>query len=49
MRGTSYVDSIKPFQQHMDGQGTWFALTNQYAGCDKWEAEIKKQDDLLHT
>ena len=25
------------------------ALTNQYAGDDKWEAEIKKQDDLLHT
>ena len=25
------------------------ALTNQYAGNDKWEAEICKQDDLLHT
>lgn len=25
------------------------ALTNQYAGKDKWEAELKKQDDLLHT
>ena len=25
------------------------ALMNQYAGDDKWEAEIKKQDDLLHT
>ena len=25
------------------------ALTNQYAGDDKKEAEIKKQDDLLHT
>ena len=24
-------------------------LTNQYAGDDKWEAAIKKQDDLLHT
>ena len=24
------------------------ALTNQYAGDDKWEAEIKKQDNLLH-
>ena len=22
---------------------------NQYAGQDKWEAEIKHQDDLLHT
>ena len=25
------------------------ALTNQYAGNDKSEAEIRKQDDLLHT
>ena len=24
-------------------------LMNQYAGDNKWEAEIKKQDDLLHT
>jgi hypothetical protein len=23
------------------------ALHNQYAGCDKWEAEIKKQENLL--
>ena len=25
------------------------ALMNQYEGDDKWEAEIRKQDDLLHT
>jgi hypothetical protein len=25
------------------------ALTSQYAGKDKWEQELKKQDDLLHT
>ena len=24
-------------------------LTNQYAGDSKWEAGIKKQDNLLHT
>ena len=24
-------------------------MTAQYAGCDKWEVEIKCQDDLLHT
>ena len=27
----------------------WIALTMQYAGKDKWESEIKRQDDLLHT
>ena len=25
------------------------ALTSQYAGKDKWEAEIKHQEQLLHT
>ena len=48
-RGTVYAASIKPFQRGKDGRGAWLALTNQYAGKDKWEAELKKQDDLLHT
>ena len=48
-RGTSYAALIKPFQRTKDGRGAWNALTNQYAGKDKWESEIKKQDDLLHT
>ena len=30
--GTSYVASIKPFQQSKNGRGAWVALTNQYAG-----------------
>ena len=25
------------------------ALTSQYAGKDKWEPQIKKQEQLLHT
>ena len=49
MRSTQYDASIKPYQHGKDGRGVWAALTNQYAGKDKWEAEIKKQDDLLHT
>ena len=48
-RGTSYADSIKPFQRRKDGRGAHLALINQYAGTDKWEAEIKKQSTLLHT
>ena len=27
----------------------WIALTTQYNGDDKWEAEIMKQDDVLDT
>ena len=49
MRGMTYDASIKPFQCTKDSWGAWTALTNQYAGKDKWESEIKKQDDLLHV
>ena len=48
-RGTSYEASIKTFQKQKDGMGAWKALTRQYAGKDKWEAEIKRQEQLLHT
>ena len=47
-RRTIYSASIKPFQRGKDGCGAWLALTSQYAGNDKWEAELKRQDDLLH-
>jgi hypothetical protein len=40
-RGTPYAASIKPFQRTKNGRGAWFALSSQYAGKDKWEAEIK--------
>ncbi len=48
-RTTSYAASIKPFQRAKNGRGAWLALVNQYAGVDKWEAEIKKQEAVLHT
>ena len=48
-RSTQYAASIKPYQRGKDGRGAWAALTNQYTAKDKWEAEIKKQHDLLHT
>jgi flagellar hook-basal body complex protein FliE len=48
-RTTSYTASIKPFQRRKDGRGAWKAIVDQYAGEDKWRAELKKQDDLLHT
>ena len=48
MRGKTYAASINPFQRTKDGRGAWTALTNQYAGKDKWESEIKMQDHLLH-
>ena len=39
-QGTQYAASIKPFQQTKDGNGALKALSSQYAGKDKWEAEI---------
>ena len=48
-RSTSYAASIKPFQHSKDGRGAWIALIGQYSGRDKWEVEIKKQEQLLHS
>ena len=48
-RATSYAASIKPYQRAKDGRGAWFSIKGQYAGQDKWLAEIKRQDDLLHN
>jgi hypothetical protein len=48
-RGTSYAASIKPFQRARNGRGALEALLTQFAGDDKWDAEIKKQESLLHT
>ena len=48
-RSTAYAASIKPFQRRKDGRGAWLALLGQYAGNDKWEAEIKIQESVLHT
>jgi hypothetical protein len=48
-RATSYTASIKPYQGTNNGRGAWLALSNQYAGGDKWEAEINRHEQLLHT
>ena len=41
MRGTPYPASIKPFQRAKQGREAWLEITGQYAGKDKWAAEIK--------
>ena len=46
---TSYVASIKLFQCAKNGREAWLAIVSQYAGIDKWEAEIKRQEQLIHT
>ena len=44
-----YTALIKPFQHAKNRRGAYAALTSQYAGRDKWESEIHRQDDLLHN
>ena len=48
-RATSYAASIKLYQRTKNGREAWLALSSQYAGKDKWEAEIKCHEQLLHT
>jgi hypothetical protein len=48
-RATMYAASIKPFQRTKNKRNAWLALSNQHAGNDKWEAEIKRHEQLLHT
>lgn len=48
-RSTIYAASIKPYQRTRDGRGACLALIAQYAGRDKWEAEIQRQEQILHT
>jgi hypothetical protein len=48
-RGTSYYASISPFKRRNDGRGAWNALIAQYVGKDKWERELKKQENFIHT
>jgi hypothetical protein len=47
-RAASCAASIKPFQRAKNGTDVWLALSNQHAGNDKWEAEIKRHEQLLH-
>ena len=48
-RTTTYAALIAPFQKKKDGRAAFLALVSQYAGADKWQVEIKRQDEILHT
>ncbi len=49
LRGTSYAPSLKPFQRAKDGRSALRSVINQYAGVDKWEAELTRQDEFIHN
>ena len=48
-RSTPYATFINSFQRPKDGRAAWLTLTSQYSRQDKWEQEIKTQDDMIHT
>ena len=48
-RETRYHSSIAPFSRAKDGRGAWNALMSQYVGKDKWQKELEKQENFLHT
>ena len=47
VRSSQYNASIKPFQRAKDGRGAYRALVSQHAGKDKWEAELRMQEDRV--
>ena len=48
-RETRYSASISPFSRKKDGRGAWMALVAQYVGKDKWQNELERQENFLHT
>jgi hypothetical protein len=44
---TSYAGSIAPFKSTGNGRAAYKALTDQYAGPDKWEVEAKRAREFL--
>ena len=48
-RSTANAPSTNPFQRRKYGRGAWNSMIAQYAGEDKWGAELKIQDDLVHS
>ena len=48
-RTTQYSHSIRPFSRTKNGSEAYAAIKAQYAGRDKWQSEIKKQENFIHT
>jgi hypothetical protein len=48
-KSTQFASSLKPYQKAQDGRAVLISLCNQYAGNNKWEVELKKQDEILHN
>lgn len=49
LRGSTYAPSLKPYQNNKDGRSAMKSVVTQYAGIDKWQAELVRQDEFIHN
>jgi hypothetical protein len=48
-RGTAYHSTVQTYQRSKNGRSAWLALLQQHAGTDKWEKELKDQENFMKT
>ena len=48
-RNTAYGATIKPFSRTKNGRDAYLALISQHAGRDKWEKELRTQENFMKT
>lgn len=48
-QNTAFAASIAPYQRTKNGRDAFLAIVSQYAGEDKWNEEIRRQDQILHN
>ena len=48
-RGMQYVAMLKTYKSKKDGHAVLTAILLQFAGTDKWDAELKRCKTLLMT
>lgn len=48
-RGTTYHSTVQTYQRSKNGRSAWLALLQQHAGTDKWEKELKDQENFMKT
>eukprot|EP00957_Ditylum_brightwellii_P017529 1320514-Ditylum_brightwellii.AAC.1 len=44
VRGTQYASTLKSFQRIKNGRGALASIIKQFAGADKWQAELSMRD-----
>ena len=49
LRGTAYLALIKPFQRSKDGRGALLGVQSQYSSREKWQADLRTQEDIVHN